>query len=711
MTNHKHHRSIRPNQIRRLFALAVWILAPLLLFSFTVSRQRDVGAQTTKPAAPQSPEKFVLQVGIDDYLYVDKLRGCVQDVRDMKELLIGKFNVPADHFVTLTNKEATHEAIVNAFRKQLIENAKRYRDAIVIFQFSGHGSRVPDQNGDKADGLDSTLVPVNSRDPEGNNFDIVDDELRNLFDELSKYTSNITFIIDACHSGNPTRGVSTTRGIGIDKRPQPPEKASSPAKGNSSLRGTEMTTMLPRDQRYVSIAATMPTELAHEKTVASEPRTNGALTFYLLRALERATPETTYRELMDEVTSSVTSDFDTQHPQIEGDLRRPVFSGAANREDVFIKIDEVRATQVTLAAGSAQGVQPGSLVAIYAPDARHLSGDEKRQALATVTEVGPFTSKLTLKSPAAISVKSKAVLVSPDFNSNRTNVALEISASGSNLARVADSLKTSSRISLVQPASVNTATTTASRSASWDVEVRSDKFGNVFRRSEGERGCNDQPHPPANDKNIFYLASPDGRPLFDFFVAADDPDGPEKIVRALDYLANQRALRAVRNDRTQLSGGIKINVLRLHGDFTTSPPKIEKEEPVNLAVDQMDYQFDQCEYFRFEIENRSPRDLYVTLFDIGTDGSIQILYPPKGGTLMIPNGEKVKPNLVLMTTGPAGYETFKIIATTDKRGPLDFAFLEQAGIQATRSKPLSVAEIADWTTSQINFFIGNRIKN
>ena len=98
---------------------------------------------------------FVFQVGIDKYTSpkVPKLDGCVQDILDTKSLLIKKFNVPASHFLTLTDEQATHDAIIAGFRKQLIENAKAQRDALVIFQYSGHGSQVKDRTGSKADGL------------------------------------------------------------------------------------------------------------------------------------------------------------------------------------------------------------------------------------------------------------------------------------------------------------------------------------------------------------------------------------------------------------------------------------------------------------------------------------------------------------------------------------------------------------------------------
>jgi len=65
----------------------------------------------------------------------------------------------------------------------------------------------------------------------------------------------------------------------------------SATRGGPQLRGGELTAMLPRDQRYVAIAATLPHELANEKDFPEIHRANGALTFYLLKALERARPE------------------------------------------------------------------------------------------------------------------------------------------------------------------------------------------------------------------------------------------------------------------------------------------------------------------------------------------------------------------------------------------------------------------------------------
>src|SRR6476620_11312181 len=70
----------------------------------------DTAARTTTAAM----ETFVSQVGIDKYTSpkVPKLEGCVQDILDMKSLLIKKFSVPANRFLTLIDEQATHDAII-----------------------------------------------------------------------------------------------------------------------------------------------------------------------------------------------------------------------------------------------------------------------------------------------------------------------------------------------------------------------------------------------------------------------------------------------------------------------------------------------------------------------------------------------------------------------------------------------------------------------
>lgn len=681
---------------------------------------RDGMNRTATPDTAQM-EKFVLQVGINDYINVPKLSGCVQDVENMKKVLTERFAVPPGHIVTLIDRQATREAIVSAFRSQLIENAKKHPNALVIFQYSGHGSRVPDQNGDKADHLDSTLVPVDSRDPAGKHFDIVDDEIRDLFDELTRFTSNVLFILDCCHSGNPTRTGEQAREIPIDTRAQPPEKALAPTGKAPVLRIQDMVGMLPRNERYISIAASMPYELAFEMDIGGNRE--GALTHFLVERLKLAAQETTYRELINRVCDDVTSQFPAQHPQCEGDRARPVLAGSANREDPFIKIDKIVGNLITVGAGSVQGLTEGTILSIYAPSAHRLTGMDKRLATAKVTTVSALESNAELLKPASITTEAKAVILSRDFVSTRTRVSLDrcllrgssglppSSAELKFVSEIADLLSDDKAIVLVSQNG-----STSDKLPSADAFLMRGPFGSIFQnRSMLATGREVKEFPLEPNTEVFYLTGPDrATPLFGFVAHPKDKDGPAKIADAIKHLANQRALRAVHNATSDLNNKLLLKVERVKGKKNSDGELLEgaRSTPVVLGKMEPDYHFDQGEMFKFSIENKSPRNLYIIVFDITTDGAIQILYPPAGdaGVLIKSRDKPLTLAQAFEVTGPPGYETFKIIATTVRKSHDDFAFLKQGAIRGTKAVPVAIQDLQDWTTTQINFVISDKVK-
>jgi hypothetical protein len=162
-----------------------------------------------------------LQVGIGKYLHSPTwatLRGAVNDVVEMRRVLESdRYNVPSANIVTLTDEQGTKTKIFEAFQTHLIAKAREHfektkrRDAVVMFEFSGHGSQVPDVDGDEQDHIDETLVTYDSEDAPGKNFDITDDEIFALTSELRRYTDNIVYIFDSCHSGSGTRDAEDVR--------------------------------------------------------------------------------------------------------------------------------------------------------------------------------------------------------------------------------------------------------------------------------------------------------------------------------------------------------------------------------------------------------------------------------------------------------------------------------------------------------------------
>ncbi|GAA6616751.1 caspase family protein [Scytonema sp. NUACC26] len=144
-------------------------------------------------------------MGINDYKNgIPPLQGCVTDVSLQQELLINRFDFNEKNILTLTDAQATRQKILQAFDEHLIKQAKP--GDVVLFHFSGHGSRVKDRDKDMPDGVNGTIVPVDSSLPPNGGVvqDIMGHTLFLLMYALQ--TENVTVVLDCCHSGGTKRG-------------------------------------------------------------------------------------------------------------------------------------------------------------------------------------------------------------------------------------------------------------------------------------------------------------------------------------------------------------------------------------------------------------------------------------------------------------------------------------------------------------------------
>ena len=152
-------------------------------------------------AGAEGQRKAIL-IGINDYARsaIPDLRGAVNDVHLMSELLQTRMGFPKENIITLTDEQATRENILNALSK-FVEGINQ--DDTVYIHFSGHGSQAKDVNGDEQDGYDETFLPYNAR--QKGIPDIIDEEFNQL---LSKVKTDYALIVfDSCHSGTVTRGL------------------------------------------------------------------------------------------------------------------------------------------------------------------------------------------------------------------------------------------------------------------------------------------------------------------------------------------------------------------------------------------------------------------------------------------------------------------------------------------------------------------------
>lgn len=174
------------------------------------------GDRYGKVLAQSTPRKLALLVGINSYPQTKRfsnLEGCLNDVELQRQLLIHRFGFNPSDIKELKDAEATREGILTAFNEHLIKQAKP--GDVVVFHFSGHGSRVADPYKISPDGLNSTFVPSddNPLAEKGIVNDIMGRNLFLLMSALKQKTEKVTVVLDSCHSGGGTRVNVVTRAI------------------------------------------------------------------------------------------------------------------------------------------------------------------------------------------------------------------------------------------------------------------------------------------------------------------------------------------------------------------------------------------------------------------------------------------------------------------------------------------------------------------
>ena len=164
---------------------------------------------------------------------------------------------------TLTNEKATKQGMVQAF----MDLAARCRRGDVVYvHYSGHGQLMTDLDGDEAKrwtgshaGWDEAWIPYDAymtycREDRG--------EKHFCDDEVSKYLQvirqcigqkgQLTVVIDACHSGDATRGEDDECVRGVDQKFNMPRQADTPQAET------------PAEEQWMTISACRPYEVCTE---------------------------------------------------------------------------------------------------------------------------------------------------------------------------------------------------------------------------------------------------------------------------------------------------------------------------------------------------------------------------------------------------------------------------------------------------------------
>ncbi len=284
--------------------------------------------------------KRALLVGINRYA-VKPLGGCVNDVLQIQDMLRSKFGFQPSDIRVLTDGDATRKGIEAGLDWLVAPGEGGGAGDVRVFHYSGHGSQVEDKDQEEPDGADECLVPI---DADRSGY-LIDDDLCRLYGHVPA-GSNLTLIMDSCHSGGAQRGDDDSVFRFVD--PPAAEMAAIErarlayqerreehildklrtirSKSEDELLALIRSERLSFDKKRrqfgdvdnresnLLIAGCRSDQSSSDATIAGAR--HGALTYFLVKAVEAQGPSATYRQ----ITTAVGPDLRRyrQTPQLEG---------------------------------------------------------------------------------------------------------------------------------------------------------------------------------------------------------------------------------------------------------------------------------------------------------------------------------------------------------------------------------------------------------
>lgn len=158
------------------------------------------------PVTAQTKRALVIGLGEQQDKAWNKINGD-KDVPFVQAMLK---NAGFKSVTTLVNRQATKVGIVSAFKRM---TASCKHGDVVYIHYSGHGQQMTDVHNDEKDGLDECWIPYDACRKASANYHgekhLTDDELNVYLNAIrNKIGANgkLLVAIDACHSGDGTRG-------------------------------------------------------------------------------------------------------------------------------------------------------------------------------------------------------------------------------------------------------------------------------------------------------------------------------------------------------------------------------------------------------------------------------------------------------------------------------------------------------------------------
>jgi Caspase domain/Domain of unknown function (DUF4384) len=597
--------------------------------------------------AQNTPRKLALLVGINKYPKSSRyqnLNGCVTDIALQEELLVNRFGFNRNDIIKLTSDSSlefqpTRKNILHKFEEHLIKQAKP--GDVVVFHFSGHGSRILDinpirncTNSEFNDNYNSTLVVP---DQLQNNLapDIMGRTLFLLRSALN--TDNVTMLLDSCYSGGGTRGNYVIRSIpGDNLKPMPEE--------------------IEYQQRWMKQLKITPEELAKQRcagtgkgiVIASAKRDEeaadvyfdgfhaGAFTYLLTQYLWQQT--NSVDGTINQISDSVKKYGNT--PFIDGNSKQPIYfinSKLTPPSDAVIT--KVEPSKITLWLG---GVDTDSL-STFQTGATFAAINNKGQASGKLQITSPrngLVATAKLVEPSSISIQAGTPLqevsriVPGDLRLNigiDPSLANDVTAASNALAKI-------NRVQAV-PAQTgnipypNGVEYILSRmTASYQAKLRKQFQGNL---------------PPINSIGLFS----EGLEI----IPESFNKGGETVSQAVTRLdAKLKSLLATLIIKKTLNANSSQLDIEVAMSLAEQPNKILARTATQASKNNRQaiqtQKLPLNKPFQFRVTNNSSENLHLAILLVDTSGGLVVAFPYKWNT---DDGQILAPNQTLVVGEPS----------------------------------------------------------
>ncbi|MBE7380823.1 MAG: caspase family protein [Leptolyngbya sp. SIO1E4] len=631
--------------------------------------------------AQSTPRKLALLVGINDYPQdglFPPLNGCVNDVELQYHLLVHRFGFKPSDIVKLTDQQATRAGILTAFEEHLIKQAQP--GDVAVFHFSGHGSRVLDPDQDFPDGLNSTLVPVDSLLPAGfpqNGGSVQDITGHTLFLLGSALpTENFTMVLDSCHSGGAKRGNLVIRRRSGGSSLTMDEAELAYQEYWLSQLGLSAEDFIQRRRegiaKGVAIASAKRDQYAADAPF--EDFYAGAFSYVLTQYLWQQTGSPSFDSTLGNVARTTTQlSFSNQEPQFETQPGSsydslPIYFTQKTTPPAEAVITHIQGGEAEIWLG---GIDPRNLAA-FEQDAVLAAVDAggQEQGLIQMTQRQGLIGRGRLLQASLPS----GALLQEQVRGVPTNVTLRIGLDESLGRDQASARAALAAIPRIEPMTLGQG----------EVHYILGRMTSDYRQDLAG-----QPDIPAENSLGLFSQGLD-------LVPGSYGNAGESIAAAVERLQPKlRSLLAARivkltlnpgSSRLNLSvtmapeggGQLVASAFTVRGSSTPPPRPGIEQIPIDTAI-------------QFQIQNQEPRDLYLSVLVIDATGEMAVIFPnqwtasteatllPAGQTLLLPNPNQ--DSFRLVTQAPQGTTEVLIVASSN---PLDTALRALQGM-ATRS--------------------------